>query len=315
MFKRSLNRAVIRVTLTTRSPLLIRAGDTGLDPSQSDLACVRTRYTPFSDRNVDPNGGLTVYIPGASLKGVVRSATEALVRGREIRGLKAKEAACDPLDQKHSCNQHANARGESAAIHAQHCLACRTYGSTAMRGRAAVRDLYPFEAGATTPSANYLRANQVEVRNGVGIDRVAGSVRRGVLYDMEMVPTGSRFHGEIAVVNYQAWQLGFLAAALQELDDGFAQLGSTKTRGFGVVSAQVDEVVIEQTARVGRPVDVATLVSDGERRTYNLLDAGELLSPVDGEATRRGLNERFTFSGDRARALMVQAESALGALL
>ena len=33
MFKKSLNRAVLRLKVTTVSPLLIRAGDTGLDPA------------------------------------------------------------------------------------------------------------------------------------------------------------------------------------------------------------------------------------------------------------------------------------------
>ena len=67
MFKRSHNRAVLRIRIETVTPLLIRAGDAGLTPTAADLCCVRTHHAQH---------GTTVYIPGSSLKGKMRSLLE-----------------------------------------------------------------------------------------------------------------------------------------------------------------------------------------------------------------------------------------------
>ncbi len=315
MFKKSLNRTSIRLKITTAAPLLIRAGDTGLDPSRSDLSCVRTRYALFANKAVDPDfQGLTVYIPGSSFKGVIRSAGEAMLRGQRIKGF-AGEPACDPLDHERGCNQHSNLKAKTSKIHALHCLACRTFGSTGLRGRASVRDLFPFLAGARAPDQNYLQANRTEVRNGIAIDRVAGSVRRGVLYDLEMIPTGCSFYGDIALSNFQAWQLGLLAIALQDLDDGFVQLGSTKTRGFGVVRAKVEQIVIEQSGRASSPQGVARLIKADEAARYKLLPEVDLLKPKAEEHRTRGFGQRFDFQGERAAELLRRAEVSLQELL
>src|SRR5262249_12407642 len=77
MYRRSYNRAVLRVRITTVTPLRIGAGDVGLDPSATDLTCVRTRHAAH---------GTTVYIPGSSFKGVVRATAEAAIRGQRLTG-------------------------------------------------------------------------------------------------------------------------------------------------------------------------------------------------------------------------------------
>ena len=132
MFKHTLNRAVVRLRFETVSPLLIRAGDTGLDPARADLSCVRTRHATL---------GTTVYIPGSSAKGVIRSAAEALIRGL------GPKMACDPLDHRSNCVASLDRKLPTAALHAGHCLACRLFGSTRLRGRCAIRDLFPFAPG------------------------------------------------------------------------------------------------------------------------------------------------------------------------
>lgn len=305
MFRHTLNRAVLHLRVTTVSPLLIRAGDTGLDPAQADLACVRTRHATL---------GSTVYVPGSSARGVIRSAAEALVRGQgTIAGV---AAACDPLDHRSSCGGAWGRRNnEPAAVHAGHCLACRLFGSTALRGRCAIRDLFPFtpeDAAAGVRTAGFEAANRVETRNGVGIDRIAGSVRPGVLFDFEMVPAGVSFYGDIALSNVQAWQLGLLAAGLRELDEGFVQLGSTKTRGLGVVGVEVVRLVFEQTARGPEtPAAVGALVDAAEGRRYGLLPE-RALPALPGVA--KGLSRRFEAHGAAANDWVRATEAALEAL-
>jgi CRISPR-associated protein Csm3 len=304
MFKRSLNRAVVHVKLSTVSPLLIRAGDTGLDPSQADLCAVRTHHGHF---------GETVYIPGSSLKGVVRSAAEALVRldgnnnGRDGLG------ACDPLDHKTSCGGRQK-RGDqaTAAVYAAHCLACRTFGSTAMKGRISIRDLFPWPGDGreldVEQRRNAAKANALEGRHGVAIDRIMGSVKIGP-FDLEMVPAGVAFFGEIALENFQAWQLGMLACALDELRQGFAQLGSTKSRGLGVVRPTIERIVYEQTAQAGEvPKGIGLLDSEAALRQYALKKDRDLPSAV-GEV--RGLSRRFVIEGESADKWLDSAITAM----
>lgn len=304
MFRQTLNRAVIRIELATVSPLLIRAGDTGLDPAQADLSCVRTRHATL---------GSTVYVPGSSAKGVIRSTAESLIRGLTLDDV---TPACDPLDHRASCggtwSKGANKTRPSTDVHRGHCLACRLFGSTALRGRCAIRDLFPFTAAEATvgqPTPNFTAANRIETRNGVGIDRIAGSVRPGALFDFEMVPAGVRFYGDIALTNVQAWQLGLLAAALRELDEGFAQLGSTKTRGLGVVKARATSLAFEQTVRgPAHPVGVGHLTTEA---AYGLLPEHKL-PPLAGKS--RGLTRRFTAEGDAAQTWLAATEDALAVL-
>lgn len=310
MFKRSLNRAVVRLKLTTVAPLLIKAGDTGLDPARADLSCVRTHHGRF---------GETVYIPGSSLKGVVRSAAEAMVRDEDSNrpGPVGVRGACDPLDHKTSCGSGFGRRETpSHEVHAKHCLACRTFGSTAMKGRVSIRDLFPWPADCTELAGeigkNAERANAVEGRHGVAIDRIAGSVKIGP-FDMEVVPAGVDFYGDIALENYQAWQLGLLSAALNELDDGFAQLGSAKSRGLGVVKVTIEEILHEQPARSGdAPRGVGALVdSDATHKAYGLLRERDL--PCAPGAPR-GLSRRFQVHGPEARQWLDEALTALEVL-
>ncbi len=304
MFKKSLNRAVLRLKVTTVSPLLIRAGDTGLDPARADLSCVRTRHGAF---------GETVYVPGSSFKGVLRSSIEALVRGRRFGEV---DGACDPLDHKTSCGGRTdNRKAPSTDVHKAHCLACRLFGSTAMKGRCAPRDLFPFPANATPQDADaagaHAKANLTETRHGVAIDRVAGSVKHGP-FDLEMVPAGVSFWGDIALENFQAWQMGLLASGIAELDEGFAQLGSTKSRGLGVVNVAVDHLVIEQPLRAGdRPKGVGRLVDAAEAEAYGLLDEADL---PKADHHVRGLSRRFTMADAAADEWLKSTQRALEAL-
>jgi CRISPR-associated protein Csm3 len=310
MFKKSYNRAVLRIRIDTVTPLLIRAGDSGLDPTAADLTCVRTRHARY---------GSTVYIPGSSLKGVLRSAAEATVRGRTFRD--GIQGACDPLNHDTSCGRKMSGGRENgknempAETHRRHCLACRVFGSLAMKGRASPRDLFPWDETASVRSSpqgdNQRSANRLEMRHGVSIDRISGSVRHGP-FEQELVPAGISFWGEIALENYQSWQLGLLAQAFGEINDGFAQLGSTKSRGLGVAKLEVESILHEQTTGHGdRPAGAGALVADDqEHRDYGLFP--DEAFPI---ATRepRGLADRFTVQGAEAtRAWLDIGLAALG---
>ena len=307
MFRKSYNRAVLRICIETVTPLLIRAGDSGLDPVAADLTCVRTRHGRH---------GRTVYIPGSSLRGVLRSTAESAVRSQTLSG--GVRGACDdPLDHKtHSCGGQTAKVTESHAVHKRHCLACRLFGSLSMKGRASIRDAFPWSPDIDDPESDFApggknqdRANQLEVRHGVAIDRITGSARHGGLFDQELVPAGISFWGDIALENYQTWQLGLLAQALAQVNDGIAQLGSSKSRGLGVAKIAVERIVHEQSGASERPLGVGDLASGDEREAYGLLPEAELPA---ARGIARGLATRFEIA--ETAAWLDAGLAALGAL-
>ena len=148
----------------------------------------------------------------------------------------------------------------------------------------------------------------------MAIDRILGSVKHGP-FDQELVPAGVSFWGEIALENYQVWQLGLLVRALDEISEGFAQLGSSKSRGLGFARATVISIVHEQPLRAGeRPAGVGTLVSEEERSAYGLLPEPAVQLPATmGEP--RGLSRRFVTDDPPAIEIWIEAaRQALGGL-
>jgi CRISPR-associated RAMP protein (TIGR02581 family) len=315
MFRKNLNRAVLRVRIDTVTPLLIRAGDAGLDPTAVDLTPVRTRHGRY---------GATVYIPGSSLKGVLRAAAEADVRDRRFGDPAVAGACADPLDHKQaSCSgkteQDKKRGAPSATLHRAHCLACRLFGSLTMKGRASVRDLMPWAPHAhagehALGGANCDRANELELRHGVAIDRITGSVRHGP-FDQELVPAGVSFWGEVALENYQVWQLGLLSRSFDQLNDGMAQLGSSKSRGLGAAEIEVESIIHEQAAfdpsGASRPCGAGDLLSQSERGDYGLFTE----KPLPGAAgVRRGLAMRYEVSAADVAAWLAAGRAALEGL-
>lgn len=306
MFQKSINRAVLSLRIETVSPLLIKAGDAGLDPVAPDLACVRTNHAKH---------GRTVYIPGSSLKGVIRSAVEASLRTLSpVLGT----AACNPLDNA-SCGgqlgpelrrKDGNNRPSTADIHRRHCLACRLFGSTVLKGRASFRDLFPWSPSDPLPAQTTLRkANETETRHGVSINRLTGAVQHGP-FDLEVVPVGVSFWGEIALENYQTWQLGLLVASLDDLTAGAVQLGSSKSRGLGFVAASFERILHEQPkSGDDAPKGVGALLPEDERKSYGLLAEGSLPSSEAGDI--RGLVRRYTVEGDHVAAWLTAATASL----
>ncbi len=158
------------------------------------------------------------YIPGSSLKGVLRSGVEMLLRGLGQR-------ACSVTDQQDRCKD-ADTR----------CPACLLFGSTEGASVVLVEDGLPWPLGASDDErADTVRAIEKRraLRAGVGIDRQTGSVRVGP-FDYEVV-IGVSFHPIIRLRNPEPWQAAALAAGLELLDEGVLRLGSGTTKGLGRV--------------------------------------------------------------------------------
>ena len=261
MHKKLLNEATFHLTISAEGPLLVKSGTEGWDPTLPDMQFVRTRHASL---------GETVFIPGSSLKGTVRSYSEKIARTLDV-------PCCDPFEtNEKSADRSCGKRAEDAKkstdkhVYRDSCAACRLYGSTAIAGRAAFADAYPkTPLNATT---------QLTKRTAVAIDRVLGSVAAGP-FDFEALTNGE-FRTHIRLRNFELWQLGLLGLAVRDLCLGRVRVGYGKSRGFGSVSATLDKLELRSIAADGLSASngnlsvkgIGALLSEEERVWYGIGD-------------------------------------------
>jgi CRISPR-associated protein Csm3 len=242
MFSTAQNIARIRISLIPEGPFLIKSRDS-LDPTRPDMEFVRLT-TPL---------GETPYVPGSSLKGVVRSSMEAL-----LRSLKTTPEICNPLDLRTGCvsrdkRDRLNLRRDQKVPLQNVCDVCKTFGNTETAGRVHIGDLLPWEITDTSD----IRKERMEAlrksivpRTSVAIDRRTGGSSGGALFEMETL-CGGEFFGEVLIENYGLWQLGLLLLMFHRVDDGTLRLGFGKSRGLGRVRLTVKELVVKQYGELG----------------------------------------------------------------
>lgn len=172
-------------------------------------------------------------IPGASLKGALRSTVEALIRGTDGRAQGVW--ACDPFATgdaaTRSCGHHE--RGQRSSVQPEgHCAACRLFGSHVVASHVRFCDALL----TLTEQDRGLGRIPIEIRDGVSIDRDLRSARAGGKYDFEVVSPGVEFAIEIFVDNPQPWLMGLLAVGFDQLAEGFTAIGGFTSRGLGRVA-------------------------------------------------------------------------------
>lgn len=296
MHARFYNELTLTVGLRPRTPLLIKAGGGGeeaLDPTLPHMAFVRTTRPGQAEAEI--------YVPGSSLRGVVRSHAEKLLRSLD-EGL-----ACDPTrtgkPQRFAVRclgaQQAREEGEQSHTDSEKpdgprayngsCYACRLFGNTLLAGRVRVGDL------ALLPEPPPLLAR----RYHVAIDRVTGAVAQGP-FELEIL-TDARFEGQLVLRNFTLGQVGLLAGALLDVGDGLVPLGYGKSRGMGRVELTVQALHV-RTLRDprGALLGVGALAT-GSDGAYTLPAAETETLPVGAVSPRvRGF---YTMQADGEEAL------------
>ncbi|MDI6792576.1 MAG: RAMP superfamily CRISPR-associated protein [bacterium] len=273
-----------------------------MDPTIPDMRFVRT-HSALDE---------TVFIPGSSLKGVVRSYSE-----RVLKTLKSQ--ACNPLVAP--CNKDAKVyedyvkalqkserqRGTPPSLprqeeikrfvegktsrqlpsvfpYALHCYACRTFGSTSLSSHTRIADAYPWkwEMDEDTRKES-LSKIKTDVRTCVAIDRQTGAGKKTGLFDLEVVTAGT-FYGEILMRNFQIWQLALIGLTLQHIDEGYQQLGFGKSRGLGEVSLRIAKIEINNYDQLASKKKINGLGQLDKDRTgrYGLIE-GDSVSADDFE--------------------------------
>lgn len=229
MFRESLNQLSLSFALTPTGPVLVKSGrEAGADPTLVDMNFVRT-FCPGFEKP-------TVFIPGSSLKGTLRSYSERLLR--TVLGA-GPETCCNPFDDSF-CGKRLEKEENSAARYRRSCPACRIFGNTVLGGRLSVTDAYP-------PAEAVTLTNATEQRDGVAIDRVMGSVAQGP-FTLEVVTRGA-FRATVSLENFTLWQVGLLAIALRDLGSGLCPIGFGKTRGLGRMTVTLEELEVAYPGR------------------------------------------------------------------
>jgi len=216
MHKRRLNEFTLHFIIEPNGPLLIKSGkESGADPTLPEMNFVRSQHPRSGQR--------TIYLPGSSLKGAIRSHVERIIRTLYPD---QESACCDPLSADRSCVSYIRNRRNKASTAEEYkysCLACRLFGDMVHASHFLSADAYPIEAIDDLPT-----------RMSVAINRFSSAVARGP-FEIETATKGY-FLGRFTVVNFEVWQLGVLALALRDLAQGRLLLGFGKSRGLGNVS-------------------------------------------------------------------------------
>lgn len=211
MFKQLVNECVITLHIRPDGPILIKSG----------LATVTGPDMAFVQ--VFRNGEWQPYLPGSSLKGVLRSHAERIARTLK------PGSACNPFE---GCGSEMDRRepANPQQAYRRSCPICRLFGSTAYGGRLATTDAY---AVGQPP--------RPQQRDGVGIDRFTGGSYQRAKFDLEVI-VGGTFETQLHLRNYELWQLGLVGFVLKDLEDGLVRIGSGKSRGMGRVIGEIKRI-------------------------------------------------------------------------
>lgn len=291
MHKTRYNALRLTLELSPRGPLLIKYGGISANPALPDMQFVRTYRAGV---------GETLYIPGSSLKGVVRGFVEKALR--TLNDGSSWRWACPTFpDEPQSCARRLGDESNSATVYKRSCGACRIFGHTHLKGRASFTDLFPDGEVKT------------EIRYGVAISRLTHAVAHGP-FEMEVAVAGT-FKGHLVLENYEIWQLGLLASALEAMNQGLVKVGFGKNRGFGEVEVKVKEVRVDETPPVS---DVSVLrgladfVEDRQRKAYGLFPPTRLQElPEPAETLNLGLYTCRIYDAEGWQAIARRAIEAL----
>ncbi len=303
MMRNWLCQADVTIEIEPVDPVLVKSGYATLDGT--DMVPVSTFR----------NGQQVYYLPGTSLKGVLRSHFERIARTLQPGSVclpyhDPKRKLPVPVEaekQSYGCGYRSREGNDTtAAVYADSCAACRQFGSLKFAGRFSIGDAYPAPKHEPT----------IESRNGVGIDRFTGGTVRGVLFDLQAL-VGGRFVAKIRLANFELWQLAGLKLLLDDFADEMIAVGSGRSRGLGRVRGVVKSFSLTYLRTASTPeslVGIGQLAGAQERASYRLHDWTPE-PPIElPTAAVHGLRRRYDLDADwsqRLRTLVPAFEAFL----
>jgi CRISPR-associated RAMP protein (TIGR02581 family) len=182
------------------------------------------------------------YLPGSSLRGVLRAAVSQFgphILGSESTRIREEDElnvlqrrAQAAVESQRQEAQPVDTFDEEAALQDQLDAlltdAERLFGTVLWASPLLIPDMFLHDPQVTAG----------EVRHGVGIDRDTGAASDGAKYDFEVLPPGLSFacwiRCDIPEASVERWT-GMLALALRLLEQGELTLGGRAARGVGQV--------------------------------------------------------------------------------
>ena len=212
------------------------------------------------------------YIPGSSLRGVLRSHSERILRTVAMQHLGDQTAyfgspqtiVCDPheddtprLRRCDACVPETVDRRLAREVQAAVCPACRLFGSTLMGGKLLVSEAAPLRPEAYGESLKLLQH--------VAIDRFSGGASAQKLFNERPaypVPDPNGHYGDdldmefsFELVAPEPWEIALVLFLLRDLAQERVRLWYAKFRGMG--RAQVQVVGWEALLVEGSPLQTA----------------------------------------------------------
>lgn len=221
LFHRFENKYILKGTLVALDPIHIGSSTKStLDPIDVDSAVLKdSRGYPV--------------IPGSSVKGVVRSWFESVLRGAGV-------SVCDVLDNKKCCTANwdkdkkncKDLKKKAEMAYEDSCEVCRLFGGRELAGKIQFKDSY------------LIGEPSFEFRDGVGIDRETGAAKRGAKYDFEIISKDSEFSFYLTAENLDEKQKKYFDFIVEGLKSGDLSVGGKTSRGLGRFAVKDIEIEV-----------------------------------------------------------------------
>jgi len=324
MHKQMLNELHLAFVIRPHGPILIKSGhESGADPTLVDMNFVRLDHAALARS--------TVYLPGSSLKGTVRSYCEKIARTVAEGVQRRPPLSCNPLGNSDDWHRPEYACGRwfdhqkskevtSAQKYRDSCSICRIFGNTALGSHLRFSDAYPVDPAHPDDLTAFDAANATEQRDGVALDRISGAVAVGP-FTLEVVTKGA-FFGDLVLRNFQLWQVGLLAIALRDIARERVPIGFSKSRGLGRVHLDYRELEVAYPGRF-RPeynglnlsqslLGVTCFLKPEAAAEYGYRKEDPLALPADGELTDNGDYGRVAVTFRQGKAIEQLLEGCVG---
>jgi len=209
--------------IIVKSPLRIGGARIETPYQLADLSTARIK---INDHHVP-------YIPGSSIKGVLRSISEKIQASNNNQYCNPNRT-CGRIHGKKIKN--IRGRAELAEfINENFCDVCKIYGSMGLKGFVFFTDAYP--------SSN--ETIKLGSKSQISINRRMGDTVRGSLHQVEYMYPGSKFDFNMLIQNLNDYQLALLFASIKMINSEQAYLGSFSTKGFGRVAFLFENVSVK----------------------------------------------------------------------
>lgn len=224
MFDKFEKRYIITGNIRTTTGIYIGGNTNVFEPHNIDNIFLK-------DINGQP------FIPGSSLKGVLRSYLEKVLKGIGKEVCVVPEICSDKFKNKEDRERILNDIEEenmdesetnklellSQKMYSEVCQICHLFGSGVNAAKLLIRDLKVKESSF----------NGYEIRSGNAIDRDKNKTIKGALYTMEIVPADTIFDMKIILENPDITDLNNVGFLLKSMEEGDISIGGNVSRGLG----------------------------------------------------------------------------------